>query len=104
MSYSQIVEGNPGLSYLDVFAAAKEALDILSATDRPAYTVEAKRQTYPNAYSPWSKQDDERLKTLVAKGESVARLAEAFGRQPSAIQSRIAKITGPDGFDNQVVE
>lgn len=103
-SYGQIVEGNPTLTYLDIFNAAKEALSLLSLAARPANTLEAKRQTYPNAYTPWTKEDDERLKTLVAAGEKVTRIAEVFGRQPSAIQSRINKIIGPDGADEQVIE
>jgi hypothetical protein len=104
-SYGQIVEANQNLTYLDIFKAAKEALQLLTMAEKPpAYTAEAVRQTYPNAYTPWEKEDDERLKCLVAAGETVTKIAEAFGRQPSAIRSRISKVTGSPTPDDQVIE
>lgn len=103
-SYGQIVEGNPTFTYIDIFNAAREALGLLSNFCEPGHSVDAVRQMYPNAYKSWAKEDDERLKGLVAEGERLSRIAELFGRQPSAIRSRIAKIIGPDGVENSVVE
>ncbi|MER7112794.1 hypothetical protein [Streptomyces sp. NPDC000229] len=51
------------------------------------------RSKYPNAYQPWLPQDEERLLALYRGGtKDPAALAAEFGRQPSAIRSRLAKL------------
>ncbi|MGW7367898.1 hypothetical protein ACWGI8_31870, partial [Streptomyces sp. NPDC054841] len=51
------------------------------------------RAKYPNAYQPWSPVDEERLLALYREGSTdPADLAAEFGRQPSAIRSRLAKL------------
>lgn len=57
----------------------------------PVRIAEVRRQ-HPNAYRPWKKDDDERLKALAGTGEKVQELSEHFGRQPSAIRSRLRKL------------
>lgn len=47
---------------------------------------------YPNAYEPWSIEDDELLKTSLAGGMGVDALAKTLQRQPNAIRSRISKL------------
>ncbi|MDP3974819.1 MAG: PIF1 family ATP-dependent DNA helicase [Candidatus Jorgensenbacteria bacterium] len=50
------------------------------------------RMRYANAYRPWSVDDDTKLKDLFSRGVSVRDCAERFGRQPSAIRSRLAAL------------
>lgn len=50
------------------------------------------RETYPNAYRSWDKEQDERLQELFAKGLSVTDLAKIFGRKIGAIRSRLVKL------------
>ncbi len=50
------------------------------------------RGTYPNAYRPWDKEQDEKLRELFAKGSSVADLAKTFNRTRGSITSRLAKL------------
>lgn len=57
-----------------------------------AYTVEAKRQLYPNAYKPWEPEDEQRLAKRCAQGASLPALAQEFGRNEGAIASRLLKI------------
>lgn len=57
------------------------------------------RKTHPNAYKPWSEDDDEKLLKLVEKGKSVDDLSKVFGRHHGAIESRVEKLFGED-FDN----
>jgi DNA-binding CsgD family transcriptional regulator len=91
-SYSQIVDGNSGLSYLDIFAAAEEALRLCeSQSDYHARMVEIKER-YPRAYERWSEDDDRRLAALFGDGNSAATIGRQLGRQPSAIRSRLAKL------------
>lgn len=50
------------------------------------------REFYPNAYRPWSKQQDRELQHLFADGFSVKDLAVIFSRKQSAIRSRLIKL------------
>lgn len=62
-----------------------------------AYRVQEIRLEYPNAYRRWEPEEDAQLAQRSAEGASLAELVEEFGRQESAVQSRLAKIdaTGP---------
>ncbi|EDM71448.1 hypothetical protein RAZWK3B_14544 [Roseobacter sp. AzwK-3b] len=101
LSYAQIIERNPSVTYPDIFAAAKEALDLEdSVPSKAANHIDAARSQYPNAYQPWSSEDDVELVKKVRNGDSVETLSVHFGRQPSAIRSRISKLLPPeDTFD-----
>ena len=57
-----------------------------------AYTMEEKRANHPNAYRPWTKEDDDRLLQLSALGTSIPELCEIFGRNRGAITSRLKKL------------
>ena len=46
----------------------------------------------PSAYEPWEVEEDDLLRSRVAEGWSVEDLAEAHGRRPGAIRSRIRKL------------
>ena len=50
------------------------------------------RNRFPNAYEPWTPEDERELWRLQQGGWGVARLAKRFGRQPSAIKSRLRKL------------
>ncbi|MER5430557.1 hypothetical protein [Streptomyces sp. NPDC002588] len=51
------------------------------------------RARYPSMGAPWSAEDDERLLALYRQGErSLDSLGRKFGRKPSAIGSRLAKL------------
>ena len=47
------------------------------------------RREYPNAYLPWTAESDAALLAAYQSGHDVAALADTFGRQPSAIRSRL---------------
>jgi len=57
-----------------------------------SYSVEEKRSLNPNAYKPWTEDDDNLLELLYAKGSSMAFLMKEFGRNKGAIRSRIKKL------------
>ncbi|MGW0419626.1 hypothetical protein [Streptomyces sp. NPDC003015] len=51
------------------------------------------RARYPNLGQPWAAEDEARLLTLYRKGErDLDVLGTEFGRQPSAIRSRLSKL------------
>ncbi len=91
-SYSQIVDGHPELSYLDIFHAAEEALALNeSESDYQERLAKIKKQ-YPRAYEKWTESEDADFLRMRTGGSSVEQLARHFERQPSAIRSRLAKL------------
>lgn len=47
------------------------------------------RETHPNAYMPWSKQDDESLKTDFQNGVALKDLSKKYGRHEGSIVKRL---------------
>lgn len=96
-TYDQILTLYPKLTYLDIFNAAQEALQVAgqvasSYADRIAEVHKA----YPRAYEPWSAEEEERLIQLVRSGNGVDGVAAQLHRQPSAIRSRMRKLNLAD--------
>ena len=54
--------------------------------------LEKLRQKYPNAYRPWSAEDDEKLAGMFGEGASVSVLVKEFGRQKGSIHARLVKL------------
>ena len=54
------------------------------------------REEYPNAYRPWSKSDDEKLKKLYKKNTTLNKLSDTFGRHSGSIKKRLEKHYGED--------
>ena len=118
-SYDQILQQHPELTYFDIFAAAREAVDLSQAAPveltpqgivpfrapeghgegtestqpkrLPAY-IERARSTHRRAWARWTREEDARLTSLFQQGQSRAEMVEALGRQPGAIKSRLVKL------------
>lgn len=58
----------------------------------PRYSVEATRREFPNAYTPWTKEDDEALERMWREGLTLEQLSQFFERKVGGIRSRIAKL------------
>lgn len=52
------------------------------------------RRVYPNAYMPWTDEEELRLAALHEQGFSVNAMADQLGRQPGWIQSRLRRLSG----------
>ena len=50
------------------------------------------REKHPNAYRPWSKEQDEELKKSFISGIGVSDLMKSFGRKRGAITARLEKL------------
>ncbi|HEY1170337.1 MAG TPA: hypothetical protein VGH19_03110 [Verrucomicrobiae bacterium] len=91
-TYEQILVQDLAWTYHDIFKAAAEALENPpDSAPKKAYSVEAMRQKHALAYEKWDATQDEKLRQLVAQGESVNEIARIMQRQPSAIRSRLSK-------------
>ncbi|GAA0487256.1 hypothetical protein Ade02nite_11290 [Paractinoplanes deccanensis] len=62
------------------------------ADSAPLGRIAAVKAQYPNAYEPWSALDDTRLAAGYKSGLDFDALGAQFGRQPSAVKSRLQKI------------
>lgn len=54
------------------------------------------RETYPKAYMPWEKSDDERLKQDFQNGVDIKKLSKILGRHEGSIKMRLQKHFGED--------
>ncbi|HLS94130.1 MAG TPA: DUF3276 family protein [Sphingobacterium sp.] len=61
-------------------------------SDKKSYTLDGIREQHPQAYLPWSTEDDEKLEALFCEGKTVKELANIFERKEGAITSRIKKL------------
>jgi hypothetical protein len=67
-----------------------------------AYSVGEIRTQHPRAYSPWSAEEDDRLLAMHRQGAPLPVLVAEFQRQPSAIRSRLRRLTGGQQPPRQV--
>ncbi len=74
--------------YLD--AAAPKPARSTPTADKGAFAEI--RKHYPNAYKPWTPEQDETLRTAFTKGQPIGKLARDFARNEGAIRSRLQKL------------
>lgn len=58
--------------------------------------IEKMRETYPNAYRPWQKGDDDTLKQEFQNGVGIKELSQKLGRHEGSIKMRLQKHFGED--------
>jgi hypothetical protein len=61
------------------------------STARPNAFAEI-REKHPNAYKPWSREQDEELKKLFTAGQKIKDLMKSFGRKRGGITARLEKL------------
>lgn len=61
-----------------------------------AEKIEKMREEYPNAYRPWSHEDDEALKLDFHNGVALKKMSKKFGRHENSILMRLQKHFGED--------
>ena len=74
------------------FEEERAYLDELLNKKDKTYSVKGIRQTYQHAYMPWTHENDNQLKFLFSEGKTIKELAQLFGRNEGAINSRIKKL------------
>lgn len=68
-----------------------------------AERLEKMRKTYPNAYKPWTEEDDKKLVKLFSSGKSIAvdDMTKEFGRHPRSIKLRLEKHFGEEAISEK---
>lgn len=93
-TYEQVLAAYPALTYLDIFQASQEALALLGEGPPSGYLkrIAEIKKANPRAYEKWTEGEDEKLIQAVKDGIATKVIAQAHGRQPSAIRSRMVKL------------
>ncbi len=92
-SYEQIIVSVPGATYLSIFDAARNVLEIAREREGSAAArLEAVRRSHPRAYEPWTVEEESKLLRFHGEGLSLAEIAAKLQRQRSAIASRLARL------------
>jgi len=68
----------------------KEKIDNVKNEDVNYYSQI--RETYPKAYTPWTKDEDNKLIFLLSEGFKINELSKIFQRNEGAIESRVRKL------------
>ena len=79
----------PRVTALDLSVAGSETRSRSAAAQERLDEI---RRAYPNAYLPWTSEQEELLAARHAEGATVAELAEELGRQPGGIEARLEKL------------
>lgn len=82
----------PYISDKDVKRLKKYLKAYKQLTGEPRYSVYACQQEFPNAYTPWRREDDAELAALCNSAASLEELSQHFKRKKGAILSRIKKL------------
>ena len=94
LSADRLVIGDGTLRALDKGSVVGEAaLDDIAVIDLPGRrSVSALRERHPNAYRPWTPDEDTRLLALLDQGEPLESLTERLGRGKNAVLGRLYKL------------
>ncbi len=102
-TYERILFMFKGLTYEDIFHAAKVAKEFVDIHLAPKFPIPEKssqenpsleeiRQQYPRAYEKWIVEEDTYLKSKYSEGLDAQELAGILQRKPGAIRSRLLKL------------
>jgi ATP-dependent DNA helicase PIF1 len=82
-------------NFIKAAGGSKVAKPKTSKTDPDAktFSVDELRKRHPNAYRPWSNEEDARLTTRHSEGAKVPELVKEFGRQSGSIRARLEKLS-----------
>jgi hypothetical protein len=64
----------------------------------------ADRAKWPNAWTKWKPDDDEKLQSEFKSGKTVNQIVKTLGRSPVSVALRIQKFFGEDAIDVEKVK
>lgn len=77
-------------------ASAPEPVKKSSTPGTWAEKLDKMRETYPNAYRPWSRADDASLQLDFQNGEKLSAMSKKYGRHENSVVLRLQKHFGED--------
>jgi uncharacterized protein (DUF433 family) len=91
-TYEQILHTYAGITYVDIFHAAAEALEALGLPSESRPGLERIRREFPRAYEKWTEEEDGRLVQMYRSGVSPAEIARQLQRREFGIMARLVKV------------
>jgi DNA-binding NarL/FixJ family response regulator len=92
-TYEQILKLNEMLTYLDIFDAAREALDLDEHENQTDdQRLSDIRKSHPRAYETWTSEEEAKLSELFRSGTKTQHIAAELQRQQGAILSRLRRL------------
>lgn len=78
------------MTYLDIFEAARAAVELDSSTAKDGISDEMAPEQYPRSYLPWTADEEDCLAILLGtERHDIDTIAGVLGRRPDAIASRL---------------
>lgn len=71
---------------------ADETAGVIILDGESSY-MDLQKAIHPNAYAPWTQEDDYKLVQLHSEGKTIQELMQIFSRNEGAIKSRLKKLT-----------
>lgn len=95
-THEEILALHPTLTRDDIARAAGEGLAALETQGTAVIETRAERiarlrVTHPNAFMPWTAEEDDLLLTLKDENRTVRQIAAELGRHTGAIRARLEK-------------
>jgi len=72
--------------------ASRQKVEKKKDIGEKTYTVADKKQSFKDAYQPWTAELDKELTIMADTGASIGAIAEYFGRTKGAVYSRLKKL------------
>jgi superfamily I DNA/RNA helicase len=79
-------------SKYDRFTRTRSTLPTGPSPKEKKLSVERKRESYKEAYSPWTPELDSQLRELYLNTDNISKISEELGRTRGAILSRLKKL------------
>jgi len=109
-SYYQILLSDSRLTLSDIMVTAKLAKEFIDNFVTPVHTIKVEgsieviatggkienitevRKEFPQAFQPWTEEEEKQLTRLFHEGKSLAQIARIHQRKRGAIRTRLKKL------------
>ena len=96
-THEEILALHPTLTRDDIARAAGEGLAALETqglarVETRAERIARMRVTHPNAYAPWTREEDARLLAMAMEDRTVRQMAAELGRHAGAVRARLERL------------
>lgn len=79
-------------AFIKASGGSREKKNKTNSPSPKKFSVDAMREKHPNAYRPWTKEEDTELAEAFHGGQKHSEIAKTFGRKRGAISSRLKKL------------
>ena len=88
----EIMAKNQGMANISYKQSAIPTIPFEKAKTADNSYMQQQKESHPNAYVQWTKEEEDKLRKMVLAGKKVTQIAEALKRNEGAIISRMKKL------------